>query len=274
MLTATVFALAAAVLHAGWNLMAKRAAEPFLALWAQFVVAGAIGGVGLVALGGVTLEALPYALLGGLIHIPYLAMLARAYDDGDFSLAYPIARGGGAMIAAIGGVALLDDSLSVASALGIGVVVVGMALLGWGADRRHLTTALVVAATIGAYTLADSKGTRIAGSQSYAFASFLSTAVAITAYGLGSRRGGALLGSVRANWRVTAVAGAATVVTYSLVLAAVRRAPVGYVAALRESSVLLAAFVGWRYLDETRGRQRLAAAGTIVAGLTILVAAR
>ena len=48
----------------------------------------------------------------GLIHVPYLAGLAAAYEHGDFSLAYPIARGGGAMLAGIGGIVLLGDELN------------------------------------------------------------------------------------------------------------------------------------------------------------------
>ena len=61
--------------------------------------------------------------------------------------------------------------------------------------------------------------------------------------------------------------------SYALILVAVRRAPVGYVATLRESSVLIAAFLGQRYLDEHRVRQRTIAAAVILAGLVLLVAA-
>jgi hypothetical protein len=39
-LVATVLALIAAVLHAGWNLVAKRSVDPYLALWGQFLLAG------------------------------------------------------------------------------------------------------------------------------------------------------------------------------------------------------------------------------------------
>jgi drug/metabolite transporter (DMT)-like permease len=68
--------------------------------------------------------------------------------------------------------------------------------------------------------------------------------------------------------------GAVSLGTYGLVMLAVRRAPVGYVAALRESSVLVAAFIGWKYLDEGRAHRRLLAAGVVVAGLVLLVVAR
>jgi drug/metabolite transporter (DMT)-like permease len=62
-----------------------------------------------------------------------------------------------------------------------------------------------------------------------------------------------------------------SMLTYGLVLAAVRRAPVGYVAALRESSVVAAAFIGWRYLDEGSVRRRTIAAAIILGGLVLLI---
>jgi drug/metabolite transporter (DMT)-like permease len=65
-----------------------------------------------------------------------------------------------------------------------------------------------------------------------------------------------------------------SIVSYSLVLYAVTRAPVGYVATLRESSVLVAAFAGWRLLDEGDHRRRIAAAAVIVGGLALLVVGR
>ena len=65
-----------------------------------------------------------------------------------------------------------------------------------------------------------------------------------------------------------------SLLAYVLVMVAVRRAPVGYVATLRESSVLIAAFLGQRYLDEGAVRQRTVAAAVILAGLVLLVAAR
>ena len=75
-------------------------------------------------------------------------------------------------------------------------------------------------------------------------------------------------------WRRSIFAASISIVTYGLVLLAVRRAPVGYVAALRESSVLIASLVGWRMLGERSGRTRSVAAGVILVGLVLLVAAR
>ena len=96
MLAATLLALTAAVMHAGWNLAVKQSGDRYLALWGQFSIAGAIGLVIVVAAGGIPAEGWVWAAMSGIVHVPYCWFLARAYDHGDFSLVYPMARGGGA----------------------------------------------------------------------------------------------------------------------------------------------------------------------------------
>jgi drug/metabolite transporter (DMT)-like permease len=269
---ATVLALVAAVLHAGWNLVAKRSADPFIALWGQFLLAAVIGAVVLAAAGGIPAAGWAYATVTGAIHVPYLAGLAHAYDRGDFSLAYPIARGGGALLAGIGGIVLLGDELDAVSVAAIVTVVAGMMLLAAGAAPEQVSAALFVAVTIGAYTINDSHASRELGGNLYPFAVFAACGLFVSLYGTAIGRAGELRAAMRIGWRGFLLTGAAAVVTYWLVMLAVQRAPVGYVAALRESSVVLAAFVGTRYLSEAGARRRTVAATIVVAGLVLLVA--
>ena len=84
-------------------------------------------------------------------------------------------------------------------------------------------------------------------------------------------RGRDLVAFLSTAWRRTTVAAAMTIAAYGLVLIAVQRAPVGYVAALRESSVLIAVFVGSRISAKAAAEARLIAAGLIVGGLVLLV---
>jgi drug/metabolite transporter (DMT)-like permease len=271
MLAATLLALASAGLHAAWNLVAKRSADRFVALWGQFAAAGLIGAVALAVTGGLAWRGWAWAALSGAIHTPYLVGLARAYDHGDFSVAYPLARGGGALAAAVGGVALLDDRLGVPAVLAIATAVAGMSLLSLGAHRPQVVMALFVAITIGAYTTVDSHASRSLDAETYVCAGFVMSALGLSAYGVATRRLTALRASAATAWPQYVGAGAMSLVAYACVLLAVRRAPVGYVAALRESSVLLAVLLGWRYLDEGRVVVRSTAAGLIAAGLVLLV---
>lgn len=274
MLLATVLALSSAVLHAAWNLAAKRSIDPFLALWAQFLMCGVIGLAVLVVAGGVPAGAWVWIAVSACAHIPYAVALGWAYHHGDFSLAYPIARGGGALLAAIGGVLVLGDDLGLWSLLAILTVVGGMSLLATGADLGHVAAALVVAAAIGVYTVSDSHAVRTYDTDTYVFAELLATGLTISAAGLALGQGRALAAIGPAAWRRATVGAVMSTGAYWLVLIAVERAPVGYVAALRETSVLIAVFAGHRVLQESRGRLRLVAAGLIVAGLALLVASR
>ncbi len=274
MLLATALALGAAVLHAGWNLAVKQGGDRYLALWGQFTIAGAIGLVWLTLAGGIPAEGWLWAAVSGLIHLPYCVFLARAYDHGEFSLVYPMARGGGALLAAVGGVVLLGDDLGGLGLAAVAVVACGLALLAGRGGGPAVVSALVVAVAIGGYSLADARGIRAVDTPLYALASFVGTGTTNTLFGLATGRRRAMVAAMRANGRRYAALGVASLVTYGMVQEAFRRAPVGYVTALRESSVLIAAFAGSRMLAEAPGWRRSIASAVVLAGLVLLVASR
>lgn len=116
MIAATVLALTAAVLHAGWNLAVKQSGDRFIALWGQFMMAGLIGLALVAVFGRVSAAGWGWAGVSGLAHIPYTLGLARAYNRGDFSLTYPVARGAGAILAGLAGMALLGDRYKIGRA--------------------------------------------------------------------------------------------------------------------------------------------------------------
>lgn len=279
MLLATLLSLAAAVIHAGWNFVAKRAeGDRYMVLWAQFFMAGVVClplAIGNHALFGMPGRAYLFATLSGLVHLPYLLLLAKAYTIGDFSVSYPIARGGGAALAAIGGVLFLSDHLNGWEALGIATVVAGLCLLAAGATGPNLVVALGVAATIGTYSLFDAAGSRATrGTVAYIFLSMIGGAVFNTAWGLASGRRHDMTATLRRRWPQAVGAGFAATATYGMVNVAWQYASVGYVTALRESSVVLAALAGWRYLGEGDHRRRITAAGVVFCGLLVLVIGR
>lgn len=275
MLLATLLALGAAVIHAAWNFVAKRAdGDRYMVLWAQFFAGGLVAlplMVGVHLIWGMPWQGYAWGALSGCIHLPYTWLLAKAYTHGDFSVSYPVARGGGAALAAIGGVVLLGDHLSMLEVAGIAIVVAGLMLLAHGASGPNISMALAVAATIGTYTIIDAKGARATESIGYIFITFVCTALTNTTFGLATGRRTEMSGMLRANWQRAVVTGVASLVTYGLVLVAVQRAPVGYVTALRESSVVLAALAGWKLLGEGDHRRRITAAAVVFAGLLVLV---
>jgi drug/metabolite transporter (DMT)-like permease len=274
MLAATLLALAAAVLHAGWNLWVKQSHDRWIALWGQMTCAGIMCAVLLVALGGAHNIAWWPLAASSTIHLFYVVLLARAYNLGDFSVTYPIARGTGALVAAIGGILFLSDHLSVLMFIGIGIAVVGILLLAGPADNSHVFAALLVSITIGAYSVVDSYGSRQMGGNLYPLLLFIGTGISLTTYGLATGRRHDMTTALASTWKRFSVAGIASAATYWMVLIAVQKAPVGYVTALRESSVVIVALVGTRYLGEKDMKRRVFAACIVVAGLGVLIAGR
>ena len=277
MLIATVLALGAAVLHAGWNLRIKQSGDRWLALWGLFSAGGLIGlpyAVVATVTGDLGWSAWGWATASGAVHAFYIGRLAKTYDVADFSVTYPIARGGGALFAAIGGVLFLSDHLSPVSIIGILIVVGGLVLLAGHVDWAHVWPALIVGLLIGAYTVIDSKGSRSTVGSAYAMAIFVTGGIGTTIQGVFRKRWTDMRASIAPTWKQYALTGLASLVTYWMVLLAVRRAPVGYVTALRESSVVFATFIGWKVLKESSGVRRLVSSAVMVVGLVTLVVGR
>lgn len=278
MLAATLLALGSAAVHASWNLLIKTSRDRAVAAWGQFLAAAVLAGAGLLVVGGPGWVAVPYLLGTAVVHVAYVEALVAAYEHGDFSLAYPLARGGGAVLAAVASVALLDDHLTPWAWVAIGIAGVGLvSLRGDGraaADRRAVGFALLTATCIAGYTVIDSAGAREASSGvAYGLASVGCAGLAVTLANVVRRGRRARSGALRADWARHLAGGLGTLVAYTMVLVAVRRAPVGYVTMLRESSVVIGALVGWLVLGEALGRRRLVASAVVLAGLVLLVAA-
>ena len=276
MLFATLLALAAALLHATWNLFVKTSDDRELAAWGQWL-AGAVLFAPVVVVAGVPdRDSWPFLGASSLVHVVYIYALVRAYHHGDFSLAYPLARGGGAVVAAVLAALVLDDGLPFGAWLAIAVVAFGLAsLIRPGTARNEIAYALLTAVFIGTYTVIDAAGSRRTDDGfTYACLLMVTSAIAVSAVALTRGRGSDLVASLGTQWPKYAVAGACVTGAYGLVLVAVKHAPVGYVATLRESSVVIGALMGWLLLHEPLGRHRLMSSAVVTIGLVALVVFR
>ena len=274
MLLATALALIAAVLHASWNISVKQSGDKRLALWGQFAIGGALSGVVILIwtmISGAPQVAWGWAAVSGATHTPYILLLSRAYDRGDFSMSYPIVRGGGALAAALGGVLILHDTISFVSAFGILLVVAGLLVLASSGSWHVVGAALSVATSIAVYSIVDAHCTRQSNAIGYALALNV-CAAASTSLWVASTRRTEMVPAIKNNWKRFGLAGIASTAAYTLIMIAYQHAPVGYVAALRESSVVLAAFAGWKMLDEGDHRRRITSAAIVLVGLVVLVA--
>jgi drug/metabolite transporter (DMT)-like permease len=140
-------------------------------------------------------------------------------------------------------------------------------------SRLHLKgilIALTVALIISLYTLIDGTAVKNGPPLPYALTMFMLVPVFTTAYNV--RRFG--WKQFTAGWNgprlpliLAAVLG---VVAYLLALIAYTYAPLSYSGAIREVSVVIGAFLGWRFLDEQMGGRRVAGAVVIFAGILVI----
>ena len=268
--------LAAAVLHAGWNALAKAGGSAFYSIAAYHLVSGAAS---LCLVGFVPLpppEAWPYLAASVAIHTAYYCTLGRAYRHGDLSLVYPLFRGlapmlvaGGAAVyageylswPALAGVLLVSCGLSALAFLGSHRLRASLPALGWG-----VATAVLIAS----YTVADGAGVRtVENSLSYILWLFLLEPFPICLWLLARERRewlGYLAGD---PWRVIA-GGLASATAYGLVIHAMNFGAMALVSSLRETSVIFAALIGAFLLKEPFGRRRICSAMLVVLGVVII----
>ncbi|MDQ3865683.1 MAG: DMT family transporter [Actinomycetota bacterium] len=268
--SAIALAVAAAFLHAFWNLVVARARDPEAATALAFVVALVAYAPVAAATWRIETRALPYVAATSCLHLCYASLLAAAYRRAELSVVYPVSRGTAPVLVLVVGVAVLGAETSPGQVLGVCLVAAGILLVRGireAAHPRGVVFGLVIGGLIAAYTLNDSYGVRHAAPFAYLEIGMLAPALAYSG-ALTRLRG---LGALRAEltW-ATVAAGVATFGSYGLVLAALQYAPAASVAAIREVSIVIAAALAALVLGENVGALRLLGAILVVGGVAFI----
>ena len=287
--TALALVLIAALLHAGWNIVAKKSGGG-----AHFVLMGALMIVLLWAPLGLVMiwrQAPAWGwhewgllLASGLTHLVYFNVLLAGYRAADLTVVYPVARGSGPLLSSLGAVLLLGEPAGWRTAAGVLAVSGGVLLIAGGpglwrgtqgpaARARSLAGLRWGAATgvlIAVYTVVDA----------YAVKVLLIAPILVDYVGnllripfmlptaLADRAG--FVRDLKAQWKAALVLAAFSPLGYVLVLYAVQMAPLSHVAPAREVSMLFASLLGGRLLGETDRGLRLLGAACMVAGVLLL----
>jgi drug/metabolite transporter (DMT)-like permease len=267
--TALAFALTAAVLHALWNLLLARAPDVETATVVALLTSELVFLPIVVFKWHVEPAVWPWLLGSGLLELAYFALLAAAYRRAPLSVVYPIARGGAPVLVLVISVVVLGHATSARQAAGVGLVVLGILLVRGLAHPNPVGLAfgVAIACCIAGYTLIDKQGIRYATPLPYLELSMILPTVAYA--GIVTRVRSAA--AVRAAFGpAPVVAGIATFVAYGCVLAALSRASAASVAAVRETSVVVAAALAAVVLKERVTRGRVIGACAVVAGIALL----
>jgi drug/metabolite transporter (DMT)-like permease len=274
--TPFVLALCAAFVHAGWNLLLSRARDSEAAT-AIALGAGALAFAPVAAATWqVGHQALPYAAGSAALELIYLALLARAYQEGELSVVYPVARGSAPLLILLFSLVVLGASLDTAAIVGICLVAGGVVLVrgtGRTASPRDLRMALAIGAAIASYTLLDKQGLKYAHPLPYLELVLAVPALVYVSW-LAHRRGAA---GLRAELNgASIVAGLGMFGAFGLALAAIRLAPsssLAAVQAVRETSVVIAVVLAGVLLNERVSGPRMAGAVVVVAGVAAIAVA-
>ena len=288
----------AALAHASWNALVKSDDD-------RLVTLGAVNAVRFLLCIPIVLvlplpagASWPFLAASAILHVGYYTFLISAYRYGDLSKVYPLARGLSPLIVAAGAFAFAGERLGPIALAGVAVVCAGIASLSFGGvgaapaggnrertrsaanagddvaqarrDRRGLVFAAGTALFIAAYTVTDAMGARLSGNAvSYvawlAILDGLPMLIAAAAV-----RRAALAHHLVARMGKSAAGGMLQLVAYGLVVWALTLAPMAAVSALRETSVLFAAIIGVKLLDEPLGTRRITAAALVAAGIMMI----
>jgi drug/metabolite transporter (DMT)-like permease len=272
--------LAAAVCHAVWNLLLKRAGEglggDLVFVWLFLGCSTTLWAP--VAAIDVALERphigwpqLGFMAGSGVLHLVYFVLLQRGYAVGDLSVVYPLARGTGPILAVVGAIAILGERPGAVAIAG--GVVVALGIFGLARGRRTpevVAYAFATGAMIAVYTLWDKHGVDALAVPPilYFWSGDLLRSLILTPYGLRHRR--EARAALEAHPGAVVGVGVLAPLAYILVLAALVFTPASYVAPAREISIALATALGVFVLREGDARRRLACAVVIVAGVLAL----
>jgi drug/metabolite transporter (DMT)-like permease len=281
---ALALVLTAALLHALWNISAKKAGGNHhfallsvlmtVLLWAPAAI---WMGTGQWQRWGVA----EWGVLGAsaLAHVLYFSVLLTGYRKADLTVVYPVARGSGPLLASVGAVLILGEVVTLLGAAGILTVCAGVFLIAGGTRLwRHVDPnalagvrwGAATGALIAVYTVIDGYAVKVLliGPVLVDYVGNVLRVPLLALPVLRDRTGFAL--ACRAQWKHALVVAVLGPLGYILVLYAVTMSPLSHVAPAREVSMLFAALIGGRLLGEGDRALRLAGAACIALGVMAL----
>jgi drug/metabolite transporter (DMT)-like permease len=267
--TALALVLTAAFVHALWNILLAQARDIESSTAVALITAELVFAPVALVTWDVHRAVWPFLIASGLLQLTYFALLTTAYRLVPLSVVYPIARGGAPVLVLLIGAVVLGRTTSWTQVAAVVLVVAGILLVRGlrQADPRGVAFGLAIASCIAVYTLVDKDGVGHAEPITYLELSMLGPAIiyagAVTRIkGVGAVR--------RAIGPASILAGICTFGAYALVLAALQRASAASVAAVRETSVVIAALLAVFVLKEKVTASRLGGAVLVAGGVALL----
>ncbi len=266
--------LGSAFLHALWNSLIKVGASRMGAMVILSIGEIPIGLAVIALRPSLSWGVAPWVIAAGCAHFFYKFFLTYAYERGDLSRVYPIARGAAPLVVGVVSGFLLADVINPMEYAGIavlggGILLMAQGVFAQGENRKLIPFALGSAGATACYTLIDGSGARISG-DAVAYVAWVFVADGILfALGMLLWKGAAVLPREPRSWGIGMVAAAASFGAYGVSVWAMTKAPIAVVAALRETSILFAVLIGWLVFGEAMTRGKALAAAIILGGVML-----
>ena len=266
--------LIAAILHASWNAFIKNKGNGFAKMTILATIIGIIVAPFTFVVGVPPLETCMYLGVSIIAHTMYMHSLTRAYQNEDFSVAYPFARGLAPLLTVIILLFFFNRSISTNELIGIGIIILGILIL-FNAQKfkfnfKILISLLYFPVSIVFYTLVDAMGVKTADStQQFIVWLFILIPIPMLVYSLANQKE-LIVSTFIENKYSLILASIGSLTSYSLVLWAYTQAPIYYVASIRESSIIFASLIGLIFFKEKGLVRRLIAAFVLFAGVIML----
>ena len=213
----------------------------------------------------------------------YYTSITRAYQTGDLSIVYPLARGTAPLLILVWGSTLLRERPSVGGVAGVGLIIAGLCILNlprlgaWREMRSKLNQgatrwALLAGVCISLYTTTDKAGVRLLSPLLYTYLTMMLTLVCLTPGTLRSIGWRGLMAEWKVSRFASLIAGVTAMSAYMIILYVMYSgAPASYVGATREVSVVLVTVVGILFLKEQGTVMRVCGSTLIAAGVAAIV---
>lgn len=273
--------IAAALLHAIWNLITKQVNGRLPFFWLVCLFSSVLYlpfVTWLLAREPVsyTMPVLIFATGSGLLHLIYFVVLQTGYRKADLSIVYPIARGAGPLFSVAGAVILFHESLGIKPVCGILMIVAGVIIMTGISFKKGssafngLVYGVLTGVFIASYTLWD-KAAVADYHVSGVFITFASSVLPMLVLAhIPFTQQEAVKHAARHHWKQALLVALFQPMAYLLVLIAMKHAPISLVAPAREVSIVFGVFLGMNVLKEKDTVKRLIASLIILAGIALL----
>jgi drug/metabolite transporter (DMT)-like permease len=283
LISSLLLLLLAATLHALANALMKNSRVKLAFVWWMLGTSCLLGSPLWFFFPSVEPVAWVILVISGLLEVIYFFTLTRAYNTGDLSVVYPIARGSAPLFLVVWAILFLRERPTATGLAGIFIIALGLYLINltslrdWNRPFHAFKSAapkwaLLTGILISTYTAVDKVGMKYFTPVPYIYFVLFVGWICLSLQWFLPESRAALLAEVADRKRVGAVIAAAIFGTagYALVLAAMRLSPASYVGAVREVSVVIGAWIGVRFMQEKGGALRVVSSSLVAIGILLI----